>query len=170
MRRGIGSVVFPLFVLSVATYVWLSSQALPEVVASHFGPSGRANGFMPREAYAQLMAGLIVALPLLVVYLPNALMRRGAGAINLPHRQYWLAPERREQTIERLCRGSFGFGYLLVAFLGYVHQVVLLANRVIPPGLPLEWFVGGLVAFVVGMLGYAFLFLRPFLRVPRGSV
>ena len=123
MRRGIWSVVYPLFVVGVAAYVWFSSQTLPEVVASHFDPSGQANGFMPKEGYVWFMAGLVVMLPVLVVYLPNVLMRWAPDSINLPNRQYWLAPQRREQTIESLCRGSVGLGYLLVSFLGYVHYL-----------------------------------------------
>lgn len=167
MPRGFWSAAFPIFVLIVAGYAWHSSQAMPAVVASHFGPSGQANGFMPRDIYGRFMAVLIVAVPLLVVYLPNALIRRAPGRINLPHRDYWLAPERRDDTIERLCSGSFGLGYLLVAFLGYVHHLVVLANLATPPGLPSASFVGALVAFVVGMAGWAYLYLRRFFRVPR---
>lgn len=160
------ALAFPLFFLCVAAYVWVSSKAMPEVIASHFDAIGQANGRMRREVYGLFMSGLILVLPLLVVYLPNAIMRRSVNRINLPNRQYWLAPERREQTIARLCRGSVGFGYLLIGFLAYAHHLVVIANQSEPPTLPSTWFVAGLVFFVGASLVWGWLYIRPFLQVP----
>ena len=167
MKREVRTSLFLVFVAAVAVYVWSTSGALPQVAASHFNASGQANGFMPRALYRDFMVGLVLVLPLLVVFLPNAFMRRASALINLPNRDYWLAPERREQTIESLCRGSFGFGYLLVGFLGYVHWLVVRSNQSAPPRLASEWFVGGLIVFIGCVVLWAFSYLRPFFRVPR---
>ena len=158
--------LFPLAVAVAGVFVWVSGQSLPSMMASHFGASGQADGFMPREAYRLLMTGVTVGVPLLVVYVPNWLIRAMPGAVNLPHRNDWLAPERQAATLDALRRMSFGFGWLLLGFLAYVQWLVLRANTADPPALPLTWLVGGLLLFVCGNLFLIFLLFRRFGRVP----
>jgi uncharacterized membrane protein len=166
VQRGAWSKSFLVFITVAAVFVWVSSQSLPAVVASHFGLSGQANGFMPREAYVWFMVALIAALPVLIVYLPNRLIMGASDKINLPNRDYWLAPERRQETIEYMCRVSFRFGYLLVGFLAYVHWLVVRANSVVPPDLSSGWLVGGLVMFVAATCATVLAIFRRFGRVP----
>src|SRR5271156_6894280 len=91
-----------LLALCAGTYVWVSGAALPDMVASHFGPSGTANGFMARASYVHFMLVLIVALPLSLGLLPGLLVGLPGVRINLPNRDYWLAPSRRAATIAAL--------------------------------------------------------------------
>lgn len=167
MNHRIRSIWFLVFVVAVAAYVWHTSAELPQIMASHFNAAGQADAYMPRNAYRNFFTGLVLILPLLVVFLPNALMRRASATINLPHRDYWLAPERRTQTVDSLCKLSFGFGYLLVGFLGYVQWLVIRSNRTVPPGFPSDWFIGGLVVFIGCVIIWGFLTLRRFFRVPQ---
>jgi uncharacterized membrane protein len=88
---------------------WSVSSAWPQLpprVASHFNARGQPDGYMPREAFvtdlALLGGGFIVLLlltPALLRLLPDRL-------INMPHRDYWLAPERRHTS----------FGYIAIWF------------------------------------------------------
>ena len=167
--RALLTTLFPLAVMVAGVFVWVSGQSLPPMMASHFGASGQADGFMPREAYRLLMTGITVGVPLLVVYVPNWLIRAMPGAVNLPHRAYWLAPERQAATLDALRQMFFGFGWLLVGFLAYVQWLVLRANAADPPALSLTWLVGGLVVFVVGNLFWTVLLFRRFGRVPAAS-
>lgn len=165
-QSGCTSKLLPIFVACAVAFVWLTSRSLPPIVASHFGATGVANGFMPRDAYVWFVSGIVVLLPLIIVYVPNRVLTRSSAVLNLPNRDYWLAPERRAETVAFLCRFSTRFGYVLVGFLAYVHWLVVRANAVTPPGLNARWFVVGLVAFVglalVSVLGL----LRRFGRVP----
>lgn len=167
MQHKAWSRLFPVFVIVTVVFVWASSQSLPAVVASHFGPSGEANGLMPREAYVWFMVVLVAVVPVLMVYLPNRLMTGTGGRINLPNRDYWLAPERRQQSIAYLCNVSFRFGYLLVAFLGYVHWLVVRSNAVTPPAMGIGWIVGGLVVFIAATFVAVLAIFRRFGGVPR---
>ena len=47
--------LFLVSLVAAAVFVWLTSAALPPVVASHFGPGGVANGFMGRGMYTTFM-------------------------------------------------------------------------------------------------------------------
>lgn len=47
--------------------------------------------------------------------------RRSPGLINLPHRDYWLAPERREASLQRLGTHLSGLGLLLTLLVGGLY-------------------------------------------------
>ncbi len=159
---------FPFFIAFVAATVWVTGETLPAMVAAHFGASGQPDRLVPREVYLRGMEAVVIVMPLLVVYLPNFLIARLGGALNLPNRDYWLARERRPATIAYLRRSSFRFGYLFVAFLAYVHWLVVFANRFSPPQFPLLAFAAGMVVFTAGTIVFILSLLRRFGRFPEG--
>jgi len=157
-----------LLVLAVCAgvYVWVSSAAMPGMVASHFGPSGVANGFMARASYVRFMLVLIVALPVTLGVLPGLLLGIPGVRVNLPNRDYWLAPPRRAATIAALQRQMAGFALLLLCFLTYVHWLTVRANQTTPPALPSDWFTYGLIISTAAMALWAGALLVRF-RLPN---
>lgn len=141
--------LWPLLILlaAVGAFIWGTSAGMPGVVASHFGGSGAANGFMPRGAYLAIMLITGVGAPLLVGWLPTALVKGDGRNLNLPHRDYWLAPERREASIAFLRSHGQWFAAAVALFLAYVHWLVVLANRLQPPVLSSQAMMLGLIAF-----------------------
>lgn len=122
--------------------------SLPVMVASHFDASGRPDGWMHRSAFAwfsAVMLAIVCAVtfiaPLLVAKLPPSL-------VNLPNKDYWLAPERKAETVRRFCSHMEWFGVALLAFLAFVYALVFEANAA-GRGLANGPFLIGLVAFVV---------------------
>lgn len=152
--------------LAVAAFVGVTSQSLPPIVASHFDGNGHANGFMTRTFYTWFMVAFVVVIPAMLAYLPATTLRRPGVKINLPHADYWLAPSRREETLNFLKNRAAGFGAALAVFLGYVHWLVLRANRLSPPQIDSPLLIAGLVAFVLAMLLWIGSMLRHFYRVP----
>ena len=151
MENGIRSVLFLLFVAGVALFVWHTSAGLPPLVASHFGTSGTVNGYMPRTFYVRFMLAFVLGLPTLMTFVTWHALGSSKARINLPNRDYWLAPEQYAETIAYLRSGLLQFGLLLVTFLGYVHWLVVLANRVQPARLSESWFYGGLGVFLIAL-------------------
>jgi uncharacterized membrane protein len=166
-QRGHSLVPSLALVACAVLFVWVTSLTLPSVVASHFGASGEANGFMPRQFYVWLMLAIFAAVVLALVVLPNRIFRNPDARINLPNREYWLAAERRAETIEILSRQSVRFSAMLLVFLCYAHWLVVLANAVSPPRLSSPWFVGGLVVFMLATLAWVISLLGRFRNVPR---
>jgi hypothetical protein len=144
--------LFALLVACAAAFVWLTSTRLPDLVASHFDGSGTANGFMPHGFYVWFMLGFVVVLPTFMVAVTWLGIASQKARINLPNKDYWLAPERRAQTIDFLRAGILKFGAMLVALLCYMHWLVVLANEAKPVQLDNSWFIGGMVVFLVGLL------------------
>lgn len=68
---------------------------MPPRMASHFAADGRANGWQSREGFFLLM--LLVSASSAVVVAPRQIAAKANARINLPNRDFWLAPERRAE-------------------------------------------------------------------------
>lgn len=150
-----------------AALVLATTAGLPPVVASHFAADGRANGWMSREAYAWMMALMSLVTPYAVWGAAAWLPRRWPRLVNLPFRDYWLAPERREATLARLGRMGLWMGLLSAALIAGIHVEVVLANRRVPPaaGDGMLWVLGPFVVVIVALVVWtAWRF-----RLPKGA-
>ncbi len=136
------------FAAAVATsFIVATTAGMPAEIASHFGLRHAANAWMPHGVYLAFMLAFGLLLPAIVAGAIALLPRIRPDAINLPHREYWLAPTRRQDTIDTLSAYGAWFGCLLTLFLAGVHYVVLEANRVTPATLPAELFFTLLAVF-----------------------
>ena len=154
MNRLLVLILAVLIAVAVAIVAATSSE-LPARVAVHFGAGGAANGWQSRDGYTMAMIALVVGLPLLLVTALGGLPRLGACVANIPNKQYWLAPERREGTFERLTRFATLLGMVLVAFLTAMHLIVVEANTSTRPTLPTTPFIAVMLAFAVVMIAWA---------------
>lgn len=159
-------IVFPLVLAAAAAFVWSSSGSLPDVVASHFGSGGAANGFMPRVAYVAVMLVLVVFVPGLLHLLGWLSSRLPVQWINVPNRRYWLAPERREATVSSFGKLGVWASYATLALLSLVHWLVVRANSVHPSHLEEAPLVGGVAVYLVALLVGVAVLLGRFFRVP----
>jgi uncharacterized membrane protein len=155
------------FVLVLAGgFVWLTSGELPSVVASHFGAGGNANGFMSKSTYTALMLAAVMAIPSLVGFSGQLVRVVPLQLVNLPNKEYWLAPQRKAATLESLSFMSGLFAIVLTFFMCFVHWLVVQANAFQPARLSEGSLFAGLARFgVMTALWVVALFCR-FSRVP----
>jgi len=133
VRRVLVIVVAVLAVAALAQAAWWWPQ-LPERVASHFDMADRVNGWMSRTGFLAvtvvlqvLIAGLFLGLPLLIERLPDAL-------INVPHKDYWLAPERRRSTLAHMSAGLMAVGCATLLLLLVIFQGIFALNASLARG------------------------------------
>ena len=128
---------------------------LPERMASHFDANGVANGWMSRDGYVWFMVGVVtfgsltmVAALGLIRYLPNAV-------VNIPRRDYWLAPERRDETASTLMRFGLWMAGLNSLFFLAIHLLVVAANKSQPATLSngVWWLLAAFLA-TTGVLAF----------------
>ena len=153
MSRSALRLLFGLTVIATTAYVYISSAALPDPLASHFGFDGHADSRMPREAYQAMMTGITLLIPLFVVVVQIGVPRIFTRFINIPRRDYWLAtPERRKRMLDYLESHALVSGLVPPLFLAVIHRLVVDANTRVPPQLENHWFylMGG--AFVACMI------------------
>ncbi|MBI5785759.1 MAG: hypothetical protein HZA64_09895 [Rhodocyclales bacterium] len=155
--------LFPV-VLAAAIFVGVSGASLPPIVAAHFSAGGAGNGFMPRDAYLGTMVALVVGLPLLIGMLAALASRLPVRFISLPDRDYWLAPERSEETRAFLRRHGSYFAVVLAVVLCFIHGLVVAGNGQSPARFPETSLYAGAAAFVFVLAAWTRAFLAHFRR------
>ena len=148
MRR-LSCVLLLAAMIATAALVLATTAALPDRVASHFGPGGTADGWMTRTGYRVFMLAFALGFVQLVAATVGLLPRLFPNAVNVPNRAWWLAPERREATLAYLAGHACRLGVLIEAPLAGVHLLVLEANHAAPPRLATVPFVAMLAALLV---------------------
>ena len=68
-----------------------------------------------------------------LVLMSLGLTKVPVSLINIPHREYWLSPERHAETIKIITGFMLFLACILVVFLSFVHWLVTLANAQQPP-------------------------------------
>ena len=161
----------PLALLAICYVIFFAYVAgtygeLPEKVASHFDMAGHANGWMSRDSCVGFTIGLGILMPAFIVGVMAGAGKIPISFINLPHRDYWLAPERRKAALGVLFRYSLWFASLNVLFVTGLHGLIVQANR--PgggthlSGIGLGMVVGG---FLAGTAVWVLLLVRKFSKI-----
>lgn len=90
---------------------------LPERVASHFGADGSPNGWAPKDFFVGLYAGAVVLMAVTLFAASRSVSGKPDNKINLPNKDYWLAPERRAATFAWMTAALEWFGVATFALL-----------------------------------------------------
>lgn len=160
----------PLLFLAVAYalffgYLVSTYEELPPRVASHFDLYGNANGWMSRASATGITVAIAVIVPAVIIGSMGGAGRIPISFINLPHRDYWLAPERRQAALGVLLRFAIGFAALNVVFLTGLQALIVEANRHQPYHLDMRHFAYGLAIYLVLTALWTLLLLRRFSKV-----
>lgn len=147
MKTTLTRIIFFATLLVAGMFVYVTSQTLPDRVASHFGASGLADSFMSRSGYRIFMLFFVVGFPLLLAVSMTTIFRRTGTSMNLPNRDYWLADSRREATVVVLTNHATRLAIGLTVFLCVVHKLVVDANARTPPALDNASIIAAMVVF-----------------------
>ena len=138
---------------------------LPDRVASHFDARGVPNDWSSKGAFFAIMGCVIALIALIFVGFGLWLPKMPVSMMNLPHKRYWFAPERREETLSVLSGYMYWFGAATLAFMAGIFQQTFEAN--LNPGRPLDqpWlYLGPYLAVTVV---WTVFLLRRFSRIPK---
>jgi uncharacterized membrane protein len=103
---------------------WRYYPLLPDRVASHFGPSGLPNAWMERGQFFGVYLGVVGLLTLAFLGLSSKFASFEGSDMKLPNKEYWLAPERRAETLQFMSGAFLRFGAgTLALMLDVFHQV-----------------------------------------------
>lgn len=160
----IPAMIFAAVCAGFLIYLSLTASQLPGQVASHFNGAGRADGWMTRASYVRFIAVFAIGLPLFVVGVFFLLRFVPNGLINMPRRDYWLAPERRSETFACLFRHSFWLASMTVGLNAGLHTLILEANRQGPaaPRLSTVPALALLACFLAGVAVWSICLIRRF--------
>lgn len=127
-KVSISKIACGVLLLLISCHIAWYWQRLPEVVISHFGANWEPNGSMSREMFMLTYVGLVGLIALSFLG-SSALMRRmPLWMINLPRKEYWFAPERKEQTIDYLSETLLRFHNITQTFIAAIMHIVIEYN------------------------------------------
>ena len=159
--------IFVFLVLAGALQAHAYASKLPAVVASHFTGPGTPNGWQTQSAFflteliVVVMAAVVgFGVPAIIGVVPLSLM-------NLPNKQSWFAPERRESTLAYFRVQFAWFGCGLLAFLLCVNELVFRANLTTPRRLNATAFTVVLMVFLAFVLVWTVRLIGHFSREPK---
>ena len=143
------SAVFAFLVLLGVLQAKNFAAMMPSVVATHFGSSGAPNGWQSQPAFFT-MEGVLLAVGLFLAFgVPQLIGALPVMMLNVPNKEFWLAPERREQTLAFFKAQFAWFGCAFLAFMLVVNNLVFSANQTHPHQLNNGAFAAALIAFLV---------------------
>lgn len=149
---------------AAADLAWHYPQ-LPASMAVHFDAAGVPDRWSPKSEFLTtwilmtlLLGGLFAGLRVLVRFLP-------ADYINMPRREYWLAPERAASTRAEVGDVVLALGGVILASIGALNHVILRANLKEDPDLgPWPWVIMAMT--LVAMAVLLVKILRRYFRSP----
>jgi len=161
--------IYLFLILVVLLHISHYYPHLPARVASHFNAAGHPDGWLPKKAFMAVYAGT-VALSALTCLLLSVFMKHiPESFINLPRKDYWLAPERIDRTRDTISRKVLIMGLATTFFLIGVMHLVFVANLGPESNLPMMPFwllLGGFCCFT---LWWAASFIRSFSKTQDGT-
>ena len=144
--------------------VLLTANHLPERLATHFDLDGQADGWMTRASHVRFIIGFGLGVPLFILFVGEVVTRLGGAGLNIPNRDYWLAPERRARTLAFAQRQLTWMACLLVIFFAIINHLILQANTQTPVRLAGGQFWLSMAIFIGSIGVWMATFIRPFLR------
>jgi uncharacterized membrane protein len=160
-----GRVVLTILLAAAVVQILSYYPQLPSTVASHFGSEGRPNGWSSKEGFFGIYLGVLALVLASFVGLPVLLGRIAPDWINLPNKDYWLAPQRQDRTVAILAREMLWFGNATIALMIAVIELAIRANLAQSPRLsePVMWSLlsAYLVYLVIWLIRFYRLFARP---------
>jgi hypothetical protein len=140
--------------LYTAAVVWAAANLPDAGVPLHFGADGRADRFGSRAqalwAFGLLGAGLLALFAVMVL----VARRVSPAVLNVPHKAYWIAPERQPRLRRMLAADAAGLGSATILLLAALVVLTTLAARADPARLP-EAFPIVLGAYLTGVVAWA---------------
>jgi hypothetical protein len=116
-NSGLPKLIYALLAAVGLLYFSFLYPQLPDPMASHFNASGAATAWMPKSGFFMLIAVVALAASMPVFIVPRSIAKLPNDKINLPNKEYWLAPERRDETLQYFGNQMGWFGCALLAFL-----------------------------------------------------
>ena len=150
-----------ILVAAIAQAIYAFPQ-MPERMASHFAASGAPNGWMTKEQFFIVYAITFLPAIFLEFWMGARISRMPDTRINLPNKQYWLAPERRAETLAYFETFFAWYGCALLLLLVFVFGLAMRANLNPKPQLPTASTLTAIGAFVMFNVAAILAMLRRF--------
>lgn len=126
--KSIGLYIFMLIILFAVIHLAYYYPRLPERMASHFDISGNVDGWLNKETFLVIYVVILLVLTGMTAGTIFLFSKLPTNAINIPHRNYWLSPERREKTQKFIVEYTLWFNNATLAFFVAITHLTFRVN------------------------------------------
>lgn len=135
----------------LGSLIWVGTRA-PARVASHFGAGGLPDAWLSRGQFVTVFAVLGGLFLLVVPVIGLFAGRLPASVVNVPNRDYWLAPQNRPDLAERVLADVLVIS-CLTAWLVLLGMLGAVQATIQDTGMP-GWMTRVLIGYLVLVAGY----------------
>lgn len=166
MNSRLPKLIFVVLVLYAAVHFASEYPQLPAVVASHFNERGAPNGYQTKQSFFGVLIIVCVVVAVIGFAIPKIISVLPLQMINLPNKNYWLAPERAAETMEFLesIFAWFACAFFLFNILVFDYAIQINLHLGNPPNPDRFWYT--LAGFLVFGVAWTMRMLAKFLRLP----
>jgi len=168
MSRRIALTVFLGVCLLCIAQIFFCYLLLPERVASHFGISGKPDGWSSKTSFIMAQSIITGIVAVLFPVIAFGLSKIPVSLINLPNKDYWLSPERKQASCAFFEGYFLWFGTATLLLLLDIFSKILLVGTGAAEGLghPLQSLAAYIVFVVIWIAG---LYLKFGKRTPKAD-
>jgi serine/threonine-protein kinase len=164
-NRLINTVFLLVFVFMGVFANWIFTLSLPQKIATHFNFAGKPDGFMTLLNFQSFITLSTICFPLVMVFMVGVLPAWFPSLVNISHRDYWFAPERKTKTLDYLFSMACKLGVLMVFFFVGLNVIIFLANNSNPVLMPKLPFFIVMLLFLLGVLLWVVMLFLKFRKV-----
>jgi uncharacterized membrane protein len=139
---------------------------LPDRLASHFNASGMPNGWMTKSQFLVIYGVVLVPALAIEFWVSHRIANKPDASLNLPNKEYWLAPERRAGTFGYFETFFAWYGCIFLFVVVFAMGLAMRANFDAPPRLPTGPIFSDIAGFVVFNVAAVIAMFRRF-SMPR---
>jgi uncharacterized membrane protein len=157
MKKKVSFLIFLGLCLLCLFQAWYYYPLLPDHVASHFGPTGHPDAWTTKVSFFHFCLIVIAGLALLFSLIGLLMAKIPVQLMSLPNKDYWMAAERRQATLDELSFAFFWFAsatmILLLDMFYQTFQVQLGKAKILThPVLSLGIYISFSIILTAGLL------------------
>ncbi|HEC13140.1 MAG TPA: hypothetical protein ENI80_07800 [Acidiferrobacteraceae bacterium] len=142
---------------------------LPDYVAVNFGDGGVPNAWHKKDANVVIGGLSLIVNTVVFLLMPVIFSRFPVRLISFPKREYWLAEERKAQSIRSMSAWMQFFGVFTNCFIIAVTHLVFMANISDPVRLNNDHFFSMIGLYVLVLVVWLKLLYGKFNKIPPQS-
>ncbi len=139
---------------------------LPDPIASHFDGAGQANGWSSKSEFLTSNLLLVVGMTAMFLSVGWLVSKVPAAWVNLPNKDYWLAPKRRAATLDAMGQQMEWLAAATLVLLLGINQLTIQANLQSTTALPAGTFWLLFSSYMVFMIAWLAWFVRKWYAKP----
>lgn len=136
-------------------------EKLPEIVAIHFDIEGKADGMASKQVFIMFYIALVALLSLSFCGLAALLPKVPPAFINMPNKDYWLAEERKKESLAKIMRQMFWMNNITILFVIFVMEIIFQTNLTKTNQLNIDFFII-LIIYIIFNIAWVVNFYRAF--------